>query len=159
MIFVACGTQKFPLNSLLRKMDQLIEEGVLKEEVYAQIGNSTYYPKHYPWVRFMEGKEFEKKIKECRILVTHSGVGSIFIGKKHRKPIVVYPRSAKNKEHVDDHQWQIATLFSQQNYVLLCESEDVLEERIRECSEMVFDDIELDEKNVMNTVNSYLMKL
>lgn len=41
MIFIVLGTQKFQLNRLLQKMDEYIEQGLLQDEVYAQIGNST----------------------------------------------------------------------------------------------------------------------
>ena len=38
MIFVAVGTQKFPFNRLLKGIDDLMDQGQLEEEVFAQIG-------------------------------------------------------------------------------------------------------------------------
>lgn len=42
MIFVTTGSQKFQFNRLLQKIDLLIEEGMIREEVFAQIGVSDY---------------------------------------------------------------------------------------------------------------------
>ena len=36
MIFITLGSQKFQFNRLLKKVDDLIESGVIKEEVFAQ---------------------------------------------------------------------------------------------------------------------------
>ncbi len=47
MIFITLGSQKFQFNRLLKKIDNLIEIGVIQEEVFAQIGYSNYKPKNY----------------------------------------------------------------------------------------------------------------
>ena len=44
MIFVTLGSQKFQFDRLLRKIDELIDIGVITDEVFAQIGASTYIP-------------------------------------------------------------------------------------------------------------------
>ena len=46
MIFVTLGSQKFQFNRLLRKIDDLVEEGVITEEVFAQTGASDYLPRN-----------------------------------------------------------------------------------------------------------------
>ena len=45
MILVTVGSQKFQFNRLLQEIDKLIEEGIIKEKVFAQIGVSDYIPK------------------------------------------------------------------------------------------------------------------
>ena len=47
MIFVTVGTQKFPFNRLLKKVDQLARDGVITEEVFIQTGNGDYIPVSY----------------------------------------------------------------------------------------------------------------
>ena len=47
MIFITLGSQKFQFNRLLKEIDRLIETGVIKDEVFAQIGYSDYQPKHF----------------------------------------------------------------------------------------------------------------
>ena len=46
MIFITVGSQKFQFNRLLEQIDLLIENKIIKEEVFAQIGSSDYIPKN-----------------------------------------------------------------------------------------------------------------
>ena len=158
MILMVCGTQKFPLDRMLVEMDRLIEAGMVDEPVFAQIGHSTYRPKHYEWAEFLPGEMFEEKIRQCRVLVTHGGVGTILTAKELGKLVLVYPRSAKYAEHVDDHQWQIAREFRKREYVLICEEQNLLGQRLRECAEYPFRQLSI-EKNVQtDVIRDYLRK-
>lgn len=118
MVFVVLGTQPFQMNRLLIMVDELIEHGKLKENVFAQIGSSNYVPKYFQYKRFLSQSEFDTKMSECRVLLTHCGVGTIISGLKKNKPIIVVPRLAKYREHVDDHQMEIAKTFEEKDYVL-----------------------------------------
>ena len=129
-ILVSVGTQKFPLDRLLKRVDELVESGVITQEVFAQIGHATYQPQHYAYTDFLSKEEFEKRVDECSLLITHSGVSTIMMGVRGRKPVVVFPRLAKYGEHVDDHQMEIAQSFSELNYVLLCNENDDLGETV-----------------------------
>lgn len=82
MIFVILGTQKFQFNRLLKELDVLVENGSLREEVFAQIGHSDYEPQHYQFKRFVNQEEFEQLIDCSSVVITHSGVGSIITAKK-----------------------------------------------------------------------------
>lgn len=126
MIFVAVGTQKFQLNRLLKQLDLIIGNGSLQEMVFAQTGHSDYKPVHFSYRAFLTKEEFETKITQCDLLITHSGVGTIISGLKQHKKVIVFPRLAAFGEHVDDHQVQIAQAFSEQGFVLLCEMENML---------------------------------
>lgn len=129
-ILVSVGTQKFPLDRLLKQVDELVESGVITQKVFAQIGHATYQPQHYAYTDFLSKEEFEKRVDECSLLITHSGVSTIMMGVRGRKPVVVFPRLAKYGEHVDDHQMEIAQSFSELNYVLLCNENDDLGETV-----------------------------
>ena len=128
MIFVAVGTQRFKFDRLLRQVDSLVENGFLQDDIFAQTGSSSYKPKFYKSKEFLNKSEFDSKISTCDLLITHCGVGTIITGLKKEKPVIVCPRLAKYKEHVDDHQLEIAEAFSKLNYVLVCsEGDDLLE--------------------------------
>ena len=119
MIFVTVGTQKFQFNRLLYEIDRLISEGCISEKVICQSGYSTYRSKFYQEVPFMSKKKYEKYIQECRILINHAGVGTILSAKKLNKAVIVVPRLSKYKEHVDDHQLQIAEGFGRKKLVFV----------------------------------------
>ena len=80
MIYVTVGTQKFPFNRLLREVDRYIEEGLINEPVFAQIGSSTYLPRSYPYERYLSKDRFAEYVKKCDVLVTHSGIATIMLG-------------------------------------------------------------------------------
>ena len=130
MIFISVGTQKFQFNRLLEDIDKLIEKKIIKEEVFAQIGHSTYLPKNYNYTRFLNQHDFHELINSCSIYVTHGGVGSIQNGLRFGKKEIVFPRFAKYKEHVDNHQIEIAKKYEELGYVKKCESQSDLEKAI-----------------------------
>ncbi|MFR0506913.1 PssE/Cps14G family polysaccharide biosynthesis glycosyltransferase [Limosilactobacillus reuteri] len=120
MIFVALGTQKFQFNRLLKAIDFMVKDRQIKDKVFAQIGNSTYRPKSFEYARFLTINEYNQYIKECDIIITHAGVGTILEGKKFKKVVIVVPRLSKYGEHVDDHQLEIAEDFAKKKLVLMC---------------------------------------
>lgn len=138
MIFVTLGTQKFQLNRLLVQLDELCEKGEIEEDIYAQIGHSGYMPRNYNYTDFLNRDEFEEKITESTLVITHSGVGSITLAMQKGKPVIVFPRLSKYKEHVDDHQLEIAEAFSKKDYLLLCGEDDDLGEMIKKAGKLEF---------------------
>lgn len=156
MIYVAVGTQKFQFNRLLRMVDELVKEGVIKEEVFAQIGHSDYQPQCYRYKDFLEKDEFENYVRTCNLLITHSGVATIVAGLKNEKPVIVVPRLERYGEHVDDHQIQIADSFSKQKYVILCDEESTLEECINKSFDFKFTKYVSRRDYIIQTVKEYL---
>lgn len=159
MIFVAVGTQKFQLNRLLKAIDDLIEQGRLKDEVFAQVGHSDYVPRHYAYKDFISSDDFQDCIRRCDLLITHSGVATIIAGLKLEKPIVVVPRLAKFGEHVDDHQVQIADSFSQKDLLFMCKYLDNLTETVDRARTHTFAKYVSQRDQVITTVRDYLKTL
>lgn len=156
MIFVAVGTQKFQLNRLLKKIDELIETNIIKETVFAQIGNSDYKPKNYEFTRFLDKKSFNEYIRKSKTVITHSGVGTIISAINNGKPVIVFPRLAKFGEHVDDHQMDIAMSFSKQELILMCTENDKLEDLLKKSETFKFKKYISQRVNVINTIRNYL---
>ena len=70
MIFVTVGSRNYPFDRLFKKLDELYEKGVLTDSMFAQIGTSTYKPKHYEYKDFISQEEFLEKVKEADIVVS-----------------------------------------------------------------------------------------
>lgn len=119
MIFVTVGSQKFPFDRLIQRVDQMLEEGVLGEEVFIQTGTSDYVPRcrHQP---FCEREQFEELLEACSILITHGGAGTMVEAVKRGKRVVAVPRLAQYGEHVDDHQLELAGRFDAMNLLCAC---------------------------------------
>lgn len=126
MIFVSVGTQKFSFVRLLNKVDDLVKSGYIKEDVFAQIGHSAYVPESYIYEKFISEEMFDQKLRECRILITHGGVGTITRGLKENKTVIIVPRMKKYHEHVDDHQIEIAKAFKNRYFALCCQNVEEL---------------------------------
>ena len=156
MIFVAVGTQKFPFNRLLKGIDDLIEQGRLEGDIFAQIGHSDYVPRNYKYKDFLSKDDFQSCISDCEVLITHSGVATIIAGMKMEKPVVVVPRFARYAEHVDDHQLQIAESFSDKNLVLMCKNMDKLDVIVQDAKTHTFSKYVSQKDRIVKTIRDYL---
>lgn len=123
MIFVTVGSRNYPFDRLFKKIDELYEEGTLKEEMFAQIGTSTYKPKHYAYKDFISQEEFLAKINEADIVVSHGASGSIMKALNAGKKVIAVTRLEKYGEHINDHQIQNNTAFGSNGYVLVADYE------------------------------------
>lgn len=121
MIFVTVGSQKFQFNRLLIEIDRLVEKGVIKEEVFAQIGYSDYKPRNYKYKNFLDRSEFSELINKCDKVITHGGTGAIIGAVKKGKRVIAVPRLAKYGEHVDNHQLQIVKQFKEMGFIDVCD--------------------------------------
>jgi UDP-N-acetylglucosamine transferase subunit ALG13 len=108
MIFVTVGTHTHPFNRLLRELDHLVKAGRLKESVIAQIGYSTYRPRHLRYFSFSHFRQIKKCYQNASIIISHAGAGCIIMALRYRKPLILVPRLKKFGEHVNDHQVQLA---------------------------------------------------
>lgn len=101
MIFLTLGTQ-LPFERLVRALDAVAPE--LDEEVFGQIGRSTYQPQSFEAVDYVPQKAFSESFGRARVIVGHAGMGTILSGLKARKPLVLMARQAALGEHRNDHQ-------------------------------------------------------
>ena len=117
-IFVTVGSRNYPFNRLFIKLDELFEEGILQGPMFAQIGTSTYVPKHYEWKDFISQEEFSAKIQWADLVVSHGASGSIMKALNAGKKVLAVTRLEKYHEHINDHQIQNNEAFASNGYVL-----------------------------------------
>lgn len=101
MIFLTLGTQ-LPFDRLVKDFDQVAPE--ISEKIVAQIGYGNYKPKNFPTMNIMHPEEFEKNMREARVVLSHAGIGTLLNGLKYEKPLIVMARKAIYGEHRNDHQ-------------------------------------------------------
>ena len=123
MIFVTVGSRNYPFDRLFIKLDELYENKTLSEPMFAQIGTSTYKPKHYEYKDFISAEEFIEMIKEASIVVSHGASGSIMKALNAGKKVIAVTRLEKYGEHINDHQIQNNEAFSSNGYVLMAKPE------------------------------------
>lgn len=159
MIFVTLGSQKFQFNRLLKKIDELVEKGVINEKVFAQTGASDYVPKHYEYVDFMGRDEFADMMSRCDTVITHGGTGVIIDAVKKGKKVIAVPRLAKYSEHVDDHQLQLLHQFDELNIICACYDTEELEQAYTHIGEMTFKPYISNTSVIIESIESYLNTL
>jgi len=137
------------MNRFLTQLDTLIEAGAIDEDVFAQTGCCTYQPKHYKGVAFLNKEEMEKKIDACSLLICHAGSSSMMQGMKRGKKVIAVPRKAEYGEHVDDHQFELASTFCQAGYLLMAGDTSDLGERIERSGSFV-------PKSYISSTNAYI---
>ncbi len=123
MIFVTVGSRGYQFDRLFKKLDDLYEDGTLTEEMFAQVGTSTYRPKHFEYKDFITPEEFVQKIEEANIVVSHGASGSIMKALNAGKKVIAVTRLEKYNEHINDHQIQNNEAFSSNGYVLMADLE------------------------------------
>lgn len=158
MIFVTVGSQKFQFNRLLEKVDELIDKGKITDKVFAQIGVSDYKPKNYKYIDFMSQNEFDKKIEEADLIITHAGTGVIVNSVKKGKKVIGVPRLSKYGEHVDDHQIQLIDEFSKLNFIESCNDVDSLDKAIENVKVKKYDKYVSNTEKIIKNIEKFIEK-
>lgn len=156
MIFVTLGSQKFQFNRLLQKLDDLIEDGTIRDPVFAQTGGSDYIPKFYTYERFLDLETYQEVMAECSLVITHGGTGAIISAVKKGKKVIAAPRLAKYGEAVDDHQIQLLTQFEEMNIIKACFDLEKLGMEIRAVPEKVFSPYQSNTKAIIESIAAYI---
>ena len=136
MIFLTVGTQ-FPFDRLVKAVDAAAAEGGLGEEIFAQIGESSYEPRNFKAVSFMDRHLFDKYVYQASSIISHAGMGTIATAFECRKPMLAMPRQQKYGEVVNDHQLAIAKGFEEAGYILVANEADDLIVKIKQLKTFV----------------------
>ncbi|MGE5223692.1 MAG: glycosyltransferase [Omnitrophica WOR_2 bacterium] len=121
MVTVGMHNQGF--DRLVKAMDELARQ--LAEQVIIQFGSASYHPYFAESFQWTTSWQMEQLIAEARVIVTHAAAGTIILGLKYRKPLVVVPRLEKFGEVFDDHQIQLAKALSVHSRVIAVEQPTV----------------------------------
>ncbi len=130
MIFLSVGTHPQPFDRLLKKVDELIEEKIVKEKVVAQTGVSKFFAKNISCKPFYDFKELEGLMKKSSMIITHAGAGSIIDAVNLKKPLIVVPRLKKFGEHTNDHQMELAAALEKSGLLVVVYDIEELENAI-----------------------------
>lgn len=159
MIFVTLGSQKFQFNRLLKKIDELIDAGIITEPVFAQIGASDYVPRHYEFQPFLDRETFASYMSQCDTVITHGGTGAIIGAVKQGKKVIAVPRLAKFGEHVDDHQLQLIEQFNDLNLICACNDMEALGDAVATVKQTEYAAYVSNTDAVIFSISEYIEKL
>jgi len=117
MIFVTVGTGRF--EKLVKEADRLGEK--IKEKIIIQKGDFEYNLKNSEGFGFTDN--FDKFVKEARIIISHGGAGTIFALLNKNKKII----AVANLRRIDEHQKEILEKLEEHNYLIYCKDFNLLE--------------------------------
>lgn len=131
LIFITVGSRNYPFDRLFIKLDELCEKGIVQDEIFAQIGTSSYTPKNYNYKDFISQEEFSECINKADIVISHGASGSIMKALNSGKKVIAVTRLQKYGEHINDHQIQNNEAFASNNYVIPVYEMDELEDALK----------------------------
>lgn len=158
MVLVLLGTQQNEFNRLLKKIEELIEDGTIKEEVMVQAGVTKFESKYMKQFDLIPKNEIEDLKKQASYIITHGGVGSIVSCIKMGKKVIAVPRLAKYGEHVNDHQIQIVENMQQKGYIEGVIDIKELKEAIQKIDGFTPKKYESNTEKMINIVSEYIEK-
>ena len=109
VIFASVGSM-LPFDRFVRAIDEWAAANP-RQDIYIQIGQGEYRPRHMPWTRVMPHDEYLRRLRACTLFVAHVGMGSILQALKERKQMLLLPRLQSLGEHTTDHQLHTAARF------------------------------------------------
>jgi len=158
MIFLTVGTQ-FPFDRLVKTVDDVFDQGLIDEEIFAQIGENSYKPRNFESVTSLEKKLFDKHLKQASSVISHAGMGTITMALDNNKPLLVMPRSKKYGEVVNDHQAAIARKFEELGHILAVYDVKELPDGIRKLKNFVPKERKANPDAVADRISRFLNSL
>lgn len=120
-ILVTLGSERFPFPRAVEAIARSVPYGA---EVVWQLGHTPAPPALpgtvHAWLPF---EELVNLAEEADVVLSHCGVGSILMALRAGKSPVVVARQALHKEHVDDHQRQLATSLGAAGIALVADAD------------------------------------
>ncbi len=106
MIYVTVGTLFLDFPRLIRAMDAIAHK--TGERVIMQTGLCTTLPVYAEHFDFKPREIILSLQRQARVIVCHAGIGSVLDALKAQRPLIVVPRLTKYREHLTDHQLDLA---------------------------------------------------
>ena|SRR6056297_2837200 len=135
MIFVTVGTI-LPFDRLAQALDEWAAAQENPPKLFAQVGDlqpHSYRPKSFDWTERVSPMEFRAYVAAADLVITHAGIGTIVTALTHSKPVLMMPRRAALREHVNDHQLETVKHFADRPGVTVAMEADEL----RSCLEFL----------------------
>jgi UDP-N-acetylglucosamine transferase subunit ALG13 len=134
MIFVTVGTDQ-PFDRMLRVIDSWAREN-LRKDVFAQIGKGAWEPEYIDFAEFLEPSEFQRRLKDATLVISHAGMGTILTALLNGKTILVMPKLALLGEHRNEHQSATVRKMMNLGNVNVAFDEDELRQRLEHLDQL-----------------------
>ena len=159
MIFLTVGTYPLPFDRLIKAVDNMIIEGRIEEEVFAQIGLCSYKPENMEFVGMLQKEAFDRQFSEASAIIGHAGIGTIVMTLEQEKPLLVMPRMKRYNEIVNDHQIATARKFEELGHILVAYGAEELPGKIEQLRTFVPRKRKAQPQAVTERISRFLMRI
>ena len=156
MILVTLGTQDKTFVRLLEKINQLIDQGLIKDKVIVQAGFTKYNSDNMEIFDLIPQDEFNSLMNQADLIITHGGVGNIISALEKNKKVIAVPRLSKYGEHINDHQTQIIAKFNDLGYIIGLQDVGELDRAIKEVKKFKPQKFVHDNSKMLNLVSKLI---
>jgi UDP-N-acetylglucosamine transferase subunit ALG13 len=118
--FVTVGNARQPFARMLRAVVVIADD--LPGPLFVQSGATPFHDSRFEIEPFLSIAEFERRVAQSELVITHAGAGSVITAVRAGKVPVVVPRLAVEGEHVDDHQTEFARELARAGRVVAVEN-------------------------------------
>ena len=162
MILVLLGTQNNSFKRLLKEINRLKNEGIIKEKILVQAGYTKIEDNNknsdIEVFDFVDSNKIQEMMKQAEYIITHGGVGSIVSGLKLEKKIIAVPRLKKYDEHVNDHQLEIVEEYTKSGYIIGIKDVSELEKAYRNLKNFKPNKFNGDNNKLVQMVEDFINK-
>jgi len=111
---VALGTEVWPFTRAVDRVLELLPGA----EIVWQVGATDYARQGEQLQRWLPPEELRRAMREADVVIAHAGVGTVLAALGEGKVPVVLPRLEAQREHVDDHQVEVAAMLDRRSLVV-----------------------------------------
>lgn len=122
MIFVTVGSTRY--DNLIKKIDELVKEAKIIEEVVCQIGKGSYIPQNCQYFRI--ASSITDYIRKASLVISQGGAATIFEVLKEGKRLI----GVANPYFADNRDKHLLGKLSEESFLLFCGDLDQLYEYI-----------------------------
>jgi UDP-N-acetylglucosamine transferase subunit ALG13 len=127
MILFTTGHEQFQFDYLMRLVSPVREE-FPSEKILVQYGHSSVVPTGggIEAVQLFSPEKFREAVSSARVVVSHCGEGNLLLLQEIGTPFVLVPRTKQRKEHVDNHQLELAHVLARAGLPVAFNADDLL---------------------------------
>jgi UDP-N-acetylglucosamine--N-acetylmuramyl-(pentapeptide) pyrophosphoryl-undecaprenol N-acetylglucosamine transferase len=118
---VALGTEVWPFTRAIDRVLELLPDA----DITWQVGVSDYVHQGVQLQRWLPPADLRLAMSEADVVIAHAGVGTVLAGLGEGKVPVVLPRLEAQREHVDDHQVEVAAMLHDRSLVVSVDPDDL----------------------------------
>jgi UDP-N-acetylglucosamine transferase subunit ALG13 len=111
---VALGTEVWPFTRAVDRIMELLPDA----EITWQAGVTDYVHEGEQLQRWLPPAGLREAMHDADVVIAHAGVGTVLAALGEGKVPVVLPRLEAQREHVDDHQVEVAAMLDRRSLVV-----------------------------------------